>query len=165
MVVRDVVMLCLGSKLRKVEVFPLGTRPVRGKDAGVCARWLSIKLNGQGEDSDKGVGVEEALHAQGASGQCCLWEVLLFHKGKEGAVEVTVGQEDRRVLARVWTKGEDTGNGGQSGGKDVVVACMGALLDACSINEDQVGHDKVFGVGDQVDKDGGVIGEGVVGDL
>jgi len=45
------------------------------------------------------------------------------------------------------------------------VACLGAPFDASTINKDQVGHDKVFRVGDWVDKDGGIVGEGVIGDL
>ena len=67
MVVRDVMVLCLSSEFSKVEVLSLWTWPVRGEDTRVCVRWLSIKLNGQREDSDEGVGVKETLHPQGAS--------------------------------------------------------------------------------------------------
>jgi len=45
------------------------------------------------------------------------------------------------------------------------VVRAGFPLDARAIREYQEGHDKVFGVGNQVDEDGGIVGEGVVGDL
>ena len=110
-VVGDVVMLCLDTEFREVEVFSPGTRPIGGEYAGVCARRLSIKLNGQRENGDEDVGVEKTLHFQGACEQRCLGKVLVFREGEEGAMEVAVGEEYCCVLARVGAKREDAGNG------------------------------------------------------
>ena len=56
--------LCFGAEFRKVEVLASGSRPVGGKDAGVSACGLSIKLDGQMVNGDGYVGVEEALHVK-----------------------------------------------------------------------------------------------------
>jgi len=58
--------LRLSPEFRKVEIFSLWAWPIAGEDAWVCPRWLSIKLDGQGEDCDRDVGVEEAMHVD-----CC----------------------------------------------------------------------------------------------
>jgi len=47
---------------------------------GVHPCRLSIKLDGEGENIDKNVRVEEAMHIQGASEQHGLGEVFLFHQ-------------------------------------------------------------------------------------
>jgi len=65
----------------------------------------------------------------------------------------------------VGPKSKDAGDGSNGGGEDAVVACAGASFDTGPIYKDQEGHDEVFGVRNRVDKDGGVIGKGVVGDL
>jgi len=157
-VIRDVMVLGFGLEFRKVKVFPSGARPVGSENAGVCMRRLSIKLDGQGEDSDEGVGMEEALHAQGACEQGRLGKVFVLCKGKEGTVEVAVRQEDSGVSSQVWPKREDAGDGGQGGSKGVVMAGTDAAFSACSIDKDQVSHNKVFGVWDRVNVDGGVVG-------
>ena len=62
-------------------------------------------------------------------------------------------------------KGEDTRYGSEGGSKNAIMACVESTFDAHPIGEDKISHDEVFGVGDWVNEYGGVVREGVVGDL
>jgi len=73
-------MLGGSAQFGKIEVFAMRARPVRRKDSGVSPRWLSIKLDREGEDIDKNVGVEEAVHSQSASEQRGLGKVFVLRK-------------------------------------------------------------------------------------
>jgi len=46
----DMVRLCFGLQLGKVEVFTVGAQPIAWEDSGVSACGLSIKLDGQRVD-------------------------------------------------------------------------------------------------------------------
>jgi len=89
----------------------------------------------------------------------------VFGEGKKGMEEVAVRQEDSGVKAWVGPKGEDACDGGKSSSKDTVVACTDTVFDAYTVDKDQVGHNEVFGVGNQVDEHRGVVGQRVVGNL
>jgi len=91
------------AKFRKVKVLPSGARPIACEDAWVHPCRLSIKLYGEGEDTDRGVGMEKAMHVDRCREEGGLWEVLLFGQRQERAVEVAVRQEDDGVFARVWS--------------------------------------------------------------
>jgi len=71
-VLGDVEVLGLSMQFGKIVIFALRARPVGRENTGVCPCWLSIKPDGEGEDVDKNVGVEEAVHPQSASEQCGL---------------------------------------------------------------------------------------------
>ena len=49
--------MCFCPEFGEIEVFASGARLVACKDAGVRLRRLSIKLDREGEDGDKDVGV------------------------------------------------------------------------------------------------------------
>ena len=132
LVLGDVVMLGLGMELSKVEVLTSRARPLRGKDMGVRLHWLSIKLDGEGENVDENMGVEEAVHPHHHGKQRRLWEVLVLCQGQEGFVKVAVRQEDGGVLARVGAQGKDAHNSSEGGCKDAVMAGVETTFDACA---------------------------------
>jgi len=111
----DMVGLCFGLQLGEVEVLPMRAWPIAGEEAGVGARGLSIKLDGQGVDGDGNVWVEEALHPKRPCKQGGLGEIFVLRQGQEGAVEVPIWNKDEDVSSWVGSEGEDPRNGGFCG--------------------------------------------------
>ena len=126
-------VLGFGVQLGKIEVLATRTRPIGHKDLGVHPCQLSIKLDGEGEDIDKDVWVEEAMHPQCTCKQRGLGKVLMLRQGEEGLVEVAIRQENSGVFAQMGSKGEDPCNGSKSGGKSAVMACAEPAFDAYPI--------------------------------
>jgi len=157
LVFRNVLVLRLSAEFSKIEIFPPRARPIGGEYTGVCPYLLSIKLDREGEDVDKNMWVEEAVHPYCGREECCLWEVLVFRQRQEGFVQVAIWQEDGGILARVGPKREDACNSSKGGHKGPIVAGVEPALNTGAIRECEEGHDKVFGVWDGVNKDGGVV--------
>jgi len=152
-VLREVDKLGLGMQFSEVEVFTLWTGPIGCECAWVCPGRLSIKLDGQGVDGYRHVGVEEAMHVKGSTEERGLWQVLLFSEGEKRTEEVAIRQEDDRVLARVRAKGQDASDGSICSHPNAVMARAKAPFDATSIGEGKERDNEVIGVGDWVDMD------------
>jgi len=106
--IRELVRLGFDSQFSEVIVLAPRAGPVAGEQAGVSTCGLSIKLDGQMVDGDIDVGVEEALHVQGACEQGGLGKIFVLRKGEERAVEVPAWNKDHGMLAGVRAKRKAT---------------------------------------------------------
>ena len=125
--------MCFSAEFREVEVFPSGSWPITGEDAGVGACGLSIKLDGQRVDGDGYVGVEEALHVKRTREKGGLGEVFVLLQGEEGVIKVPIWNEEDDVAAWVGAKREDPRGGSVDGRGGAVMAGVESSGDARAI--------------------------------